>query len=324
MSSGIRASISRLSASKKFRRFAISFVLFLLVLFVYNLTTSYLARRWSDSVPRNPDTGIMIGAESILIGPEDAPNAVLLVHGFTGGSNNFNEMPQRLAGAGYRVHAMRLAGHGTSPRDFAQTSGAQLVESVLDEIRILKQKHERVFVVGHSMGGALSTIAASKEDIDGLIVAAPYYGVTYRWYYILPPEIWTKLTWRAVKWVYKSDHFIRVKRREATSEIFSYRWIPSHGSKTLSELGKEARDPKTQAAIDCPVFVILARDDSAADPQRAAQAFQTFSSPQKELLELDNSDHHVFWDYDREIVYTQILAFLNGLTQQKATPANAP
>lgn len=301
--------------ARRLKKTAITLAVLALAITLYNTLTGHLAKRWDAAAPRDPDTGILIGAEELDLGPEDAPAAVLLVHGFVGGSNNFGELPQLLAADGYRVRAMRLPGHGTTPEDFAKTPASEFTTAVLRELRALKQNHERVYLVGHSMGGALSTIAAASEPVDGLILAAPYFGVTYQWYYILPAEVWTKLTAPLVHRVYKARVFIRVNRDEAKDDILSYTWIPAQGSVTLIRIGEDANDPEVLGAIHCPVLILHGSQDFAAAPKATQNAFDQMPSKDKTLHWHANSDHHLFYDYDREEVQNEILEFLRRLEE---------
>lgn len=289
----------------------------------YNVGCSVLAQRWSNSVPRHADTNVMIGAEELHLGPEDASSAVLLVHGFVGGSNNFAELPQRLAVAGYHVHAMRVAGHGTSPQEQADTSAEELKASVRDAIDSLKNDYERVFVIGHSMGCAISVIETAAAPVDGLVLGAPYFGVTHKWYYGLTPEMWNALTSPIVRWTFKGDPFIRIKRKEVRPQIFSYKWIHSNSQRALIALGKEAREPEVLSKVHHPVLMFVAPDDHAADPKRAEAAFEIISSEDKSLVRLMNSDHNVYWDYEREFVNEEILNFLARLSENSETSDSA-
>ena len=54
------------------------------------------------------------------------------------------------------------------------------------------------------MGGALCTVGAAHARVDGLVFAAPYSGMTYRWYYLLPPETWATLARPVVRWAHTS------------------------------------------------------------------------------------------------------------------------
>lgn len=299
---------------RKRKQLSIILVALVIILTGCNLTTRQLMHRHDLAQDRDPDTGIIVGAEPRTIGPEDADTAILFVHGFVGSGNNFWEVPDRLAAEGYRVRVMLNKGHGTTPQDFNDTPKEDLLNHVLDEIHALQKDHQKIILAGHSMGGALITLAAAQESVDGLILGAPYFGVTYHWYYILPVEYWNRITSPLVHRVYKADPFVRVKRPEAKDQIFSYRWIPSGGSKTLMYLGKQANDPDILSTITAPVLLLHGVDDFAASPKAAQDAVAHMSSERKKTVLLQNSDHHIFWDYDREEVSEAILAFVDEIS----------
>jgi len=278
----------------------------------YNALMSGFAARYDDRQPRDLLTDALLGAEEFELGDPNAGTAVILVHGFLGTSNNFNELPARLAAEGYRVRALRLPGHGTTPFDLKGIGYAEELNYILSEVRRMKTRHQRVFLVGHSMGGALSTLAATSPEVDGLILAGPHFRVTHQWYYLLPVEVWNKLTGWAVRWVYKSNRFIQVDRPEAKPEIVSYRYIPSNAITLIDHFAALARDPDTLAMVTCPVFILHGANDRAASPTAARQAFTEFASQDKEFVLLERSNHHIFWDYDREQVYSEISRFLKG------------
>lgn len=296
--------------SRFLRRSALILLVAVFLLSLYNIATLSLMKKHDNSPDRDPETGIIVGAEPITIGPESADTAILFVHGFVGARDNFWEVPQQLADKGYRVRLMLHAGHGTTPQEFDDTPTSDLLDHVVEEIHALQENHDKVILVGHSMGGALSTIAASTEDIDGLVLAAPYFGVTHQWYYVLPVEFWGSLTNHFIHRVYKGDAFIRVKRPEAKSQIMSYRWIPAKGAASLIRIGNQAKNADTLKSITAPVLHIHGKDDFAASPEEAQKAVAKMSSKQKTTILLENSDHHIFWDYDREQVSEVILKFV--------------
>lgn len=283
----------------------------------YNHYAGFAAHRWADAQPKNEATGVLKGAEAYVRGPEDAPATVVLVHGFVGAANNFNELPQRLVDAGYRVSAMRLPGHGTTPFDAEGVDAATLLQAVIDEARKQRDRGGKIVLVGHSMGGALATLASAIIEPSGLVLAAPYFRVTHRWYYGLRPETWTVLTHRIVRWTHKPESFIRVKRAEARPEIVSYDWFPSSLSYALTQLGPRARDTDTLSMVSCPVLVLHSEDDNAASPNAAQAAFDALGSTDKEFVWVENSDHHLFWDYEREMVYDTVIEFV-----ERIAPAN--
>ncbi len=276
----------------------------------YNTVAEILAHRWDAAQDRDVESGILAGAQAMDLGPEDAAVAVLLVHGFIGATTNFGELPLKLADAGYKVRALRLPGHGTTPFELRDTLDSEVLGAVLDELEGLQERHEHVFIIGHSMGGSLSTLAASTREVDGLVLAAPYFRVSYEWYYLLRPETWTTLTAWAVRWIYKGDPFIRVNRPDAKDKIVSYRWVPTEGTLAADRLAMLARSPETLEKITCPVLLLHSPDDFAASPRAAQRAVEKMGANQKKLLWLENSDHHIFWDFDREEAIAAVLEFI--------------
>jgi carboxylesterase len=266
-----------------------------------------LADRANRAEPHGPSTGILIGAEERNLGPLDASGAVLFVHGFIGGGSNFNDLPERVAAQGWFVRVMRLPGHGTTPTDLLDVSADDLEAAVVADVETLRRTFQQVVVVGHSMGGSLGALVVAKQSVDRLILAAPYFGVTRKWYYGLPVETWVRVTAPILPWLYKGDMFKQVNRPEAKKEILSYRWVPSHAVQVLLEVGRRASDPAVLGALECPILLIHSRSDAAASPRAAAEAFNHMPSKEKQIVWLTRSNHHVFWDYEAEEVMQVVL-----------------
>jgi carboxylesterase len=287
-------------------------------LLVYNGVAFNLAFHGDDDKPRDSATDIFLGAEPRELGPENSPCAALFIHGFGGAGTDFADLPDRMAEKGWRVRIMLLPGHGTHPREMAKQTPESLLEAVRAEVKTLREHHDKVILISHSMGGALSTIVASEMPVDGLVLGAPYFRVTYRWYYVLPPEIWGRITGPFIRWVYKGKLFMQVNREEAKEHIISYTWLPSSAVRTLTKLGKRARAPETLGKVNCPVLILHGRDDIAASPEAAQKALEAIASRDKRFVLLDRSNHHMYWDYDQEQVFEETLAFADKVC---VTPA---
>ena len=296
------------------------FVVPVILLFGYRVISDYLVSHKDSTEARNPDTGVLLGAEQYNLGSSESNGAVLMVHGFLGAGNNFNDLPERLAGLGWYVRVMRLPGHGTSPRDLEHVNADTLIQSVLTELNDLQSTHNRVVLLGHSMGGTLCTLVASQHTVDRLILCAPYFGVTYKKHYILKPEVWTFISRPILRWVYKGDAFIRVNRSEVKDRIVSYRWVPLHGVETLYELGRRANSSELLNRITCPVLLIHSRGDEAASPECSEKAFNAMKSTDKHVVWLKTSNHHIFWDYEHDLVMMEIERYLNRPSEGKQIP----
>jgi lipase len=109
-------------------------------------------------------------------GDGGAVERVVCVHGITQHGGIFEELGQRLAGAGRSVLAVDLRGHGDSGREppwSVETHVEDLLET-LDAFGV-----ERVSWVGHSFGGRLAAAAAARAPAtcDRLALLDPGFAV---------------------------------------------------------------------------------------------------------------------------------------------------
>ena len=103
------------------------------------------------------------------IGPGEATNHVVILHGLFAASDNLQTLGKALS-EHYRVHLLDLRNHGQSPQASELNYGvmAQDVIEYLDD-----QKIEQAALIGHSMGGktAMQVALNYPHRVKGLIVA---------------------------------------------------------------------------------------------------------------------------------------------------------
>ncbi|NLN92593.1 MAG: alpha/beta fold hydrolase [Candidatus Hydrogenedens sp.] len=283
-------------------------------LIFWNSFATRQAARLDESLDRDPETGILLGAEPRTLGPANTNRAVLFVHGFIATPNSFADLPDLVAARGWHVRVMLLPGHGTSPFDFEKTTVRELEEAVTKELLALQKDYKTVVILGHSMGGALATITAAENKPDGLILVAPYYAVTRQWYYILRPETWAGLAAPILHWLYKPQSLSPVNRAEARSEIISYTWVPTRGALTAMLIAEKARRTEILDKITQPTLIIHSENDTVTDPNYANSVYERIPAKDKTIHWLTLSDHIPFYDYERELVKIQVNTFLNHWT----------
>src|SRR5574341_398601 len=110
----------------------------------------------------------------------------VLVHGFTGTPNAVRGRGQALHRRGYTVYGVRLAGHGTQPEHMIPIRWQEWYLDVLSGVQMLRERCDRVFALGLSMGGALSLILASQEPVDGVAVMSTPHEIENRGMKFLP------------------------------------------------------------------------------------------------------------------------------------------
>ncbi len=119
-----------------------------------------MASRVSEVAPEPTRLDTPLGTINVLeAGPADAA-AVVLVHGFGGGLDNFLFLQPALAGR-YRTLALDLPGHGGSTKTLPGTSPEAMAGAIgaLLDARGLERAH----LVGHSLGGAIATAFAAAH-----------------------------------------------------------------------------------------------------------------------------------------------------------------
>ncbi len=291
--------------------YGIVFVVVSLVLF--NFVTDHLVSRYEANAAREPGTPYLEGMAPRSLGPADATKAVLFVHGFIGAQSNFAQLPDTVAESGWHVETLRLPGHGTSPRDFERTTADELEAGVRDAVRALKADYDTVVLVGHSMGGALSTLVAAREPVDGLVLCAPYFGLTYDHLLGIPTDWLAKRLALVVRWLPGRPGNGPVAKPSGRAHIDCYGWIPTAGTLTALEVQERANDAAVLEAVTGPVFAIHSRNDSVTSSEATATALEKMTRASVQTTWLERSDHVIFWDYEAEQVAKEIVTFLKEL-----------
>src|SRR5712664_2459250 len=100
----------------------------------------------------------------------------LLVHGLNGNRGDMEEVASLLAAYGVVTSNILLPGHGTHVRDMLPIGWPEWAASVKHELRLLKERCDQVFLIGHSLGGALCLHAAAHEEVAGIVtMCAPLH-----------------------------------------------------------------------------------------------------------------------------------------------------
>ena len=95
--------------------------------------------------------------------------AVLLIHGFCEDSRMWEDFSQDLVEEKYKVITIDLPGFGQSDV-WSDVSIADMAEAVHAVLQVLKQ--DKVILIGHSMGGGVSTLFAGTwpDDVEKLVL----------------------------------------------------------------------------------------------------------------------------------------------------------
>lgn len=149
---------------------------FLLVLAACNRADAIRADALARSEPVSFETSDGVRLEGRLFGPEDAAAGVVLVHQLGGDQSSWFDYAQRLADEGYRVVTFNV--RGTCPGADAGCSdgSAGVVATPIDisaAATFLGERGvDRIGLVGASMGGTGSLVAAASGGVDADVLVA--------------------------------------------------------------------------------------------------------------------------------------------------------
>jgi carboxylesterase len=266
------------------------------------------------SHPRDPETGIMRGAEPVTI-DRGRGRAVLMLHGWLTTTGDLGKLPAALDAAGWDVYAPLLPGQGTHPRNLIGKTADEYVDWAHEQYADIRRQYDRVALVGFSTGGALCGMLAEETAPERLVLVSPYLGVRYKWYYILPPRCWNAILSPVLPYVGRGDTVHTVNRDEARDEIPTYTAIPTETNETVFEIGRRFREETNPAGITCPVLMLLAPGDDVVDVELARKFYKKLPHAENALWTAERSNHHILRDYDRREAIDRVVEFLGEVAE---------
>jgi len=225
------------------------------------------ARRvcWERRVRRGPD-GMASDAAAFTRG--SGPDAILLVHGFADTAAVFSGLAGALAAHGLTCRVMRLPGAGEPLPVAARQTLDGWLTAIRAEIMSLRESHRRVWMAGHSMGGALVALAQVETPAlaDGLVLLTPLFDVSRARSPLLHPRVWFHIA-RALlplSRVFESSFPVHVLTSDGAAIAYSRdRFIPFATYRALFCLIARLRG--RSADVRVPLFAALVAGDRVVD-----------------------------------------------------------
>ncbi|GGY92799.1 alpha/beta hydrolase [Streptomyces nitrosporeus] len=234
---------------------------------------------------------------------EGGEAGVLLCHGFTGSPQSLRPWAGYLADRGLTVSLPLLPGHGTRWQDMAVTGWQDWYAEVDRELRALRDRCARVFVVGLSMGGALALRLAAKhgDSVAGLVLVNPANKVHGLSAYALPV----------------ARHLVRTTKGvagdialEGAREV-GYDRVPLHCAHSLRRFFRlvDAELPQ----VTQPLVLLRSPRDHVVPPADSARILSRVSSTDVEEILLEQSYHVATLDHDAERIFEESYRFIGRL-----------
>ncbi len=231
-----------------------------------------------------------------------AKTAVLMVHGIVGTPRHFDFLMDTIPGD-VSVMNILLPGHGGTVQDFAKASMAQWKSAVYQRMEQLCQSHERVILVGHSMGTLLTAEAAQQfPQVKGML------------YLNVPLRIWLapRMMVASLRWCFgklRAGHFAEAALAAASGmqpdkRLWRYlAWLPRFWE--LLVLCKQS-EPRFET-LPQSVCAFQGHDDELV---RRASSKALLKNPSIRHIMLPGCGHFAYTDEAREQMKRAMKALL--------------
>lgn len=217
--------------------------------------------------------------------------AILIIHGFAGGTYDQEELANYLElNRCFDVFQFTLPGH---EKNLSKVERKEWVIACEKQIEwLIKNGYNRIYLIGHSMGGVLAAYLASKyKEVKKLVLAAP----AFHYLNVIKDDLnITKSLQKAPKILkdYGGDEIVARLLKFDLSVL-----------KEFMTLVKELYDcPKN---VTCPVLILQGKGDNLVPITSSEYVYDNVKSKFKKLILFENLTHDIFrTERKMELCYT--------------------
>ncbi|GAB4482519.1 MAG: alpha/beta fold hydrolase [Anaerolineales bacterium] len=235
----------------------------------------------------------------------DSDIGAVLTHGFTGAPKEMRWMGEYLQRQGINALGPRLFAHATRPEDMLRARYQDWLASLEDGYALLSGVVSQIYLIGLSMGGALSLTAASYLPVRGVItMSTPAY---------LPAD------WRLnhLNLLAKLQPFLPKSKeapgsgwfdQQAWQDHISYPRNPTIAIGELKKLLDEMQAALPEVRV--PALLIHSRNDHYVAKDSMERIYARLGSAEKQMLWVERSGHVIPRDAERESAFRAAFEFI--------------
>jgi alpha-beta hydrolase superfamily lysophospholipase len=252
--------------------------------------------------------------------PDRAPKAALaLIHGVCEHGGRYRALAAVLVAHGYAVYALDLRGHGRS--DGEPILIRQFDHHLDDAEQLLREIQARhpgcpVFLLGHSMGGAIAARLAIRRrpEIRGLVLSAAAIRVAGHLFPLI------RHLAAVLSVVLPRLRLVRVGTSRLSRDpqvVAEFRQDPlvyngKFPVRTGAEILRAARELHHELhALETPVLILHGTGDWITDPRGSCELYEQAQSRDKTLKLYDGLYHDLFHEPEWKQVTADLVAWLD-------------
>lgn len=210
--------------------------------------------------------------------------AVILLHGFTGDKNSegnsdlYPVLAKTLCNEGFNVLRFDCRGSGESDGKFEDMTFTSEAADLKKSIEFMREKNDKVSVVGSSFGGGVTLLAYDKS-VDCIVL----------WYPLIYAQASKRL--ESLHSMFKEKDKVMITN--TSGKAF-------YVGKNLYQEWQTINPSSRLKDVTCPILIVTGTNDRALPVKNAKKAINDIKAEKK--LELIEGAYHCWWDANNKLV----------------------
>jgi len=222
---------------------------------------------------------------------------ILFIHGFYGHVEDFSYIKKHLEDNGYATHSFILSGHDKVRLE--KVTRYDWIKDCEKEIEKLRKDYKNIIIIGHSMGGVLTSMMAIKyKEVKKVILISPaleYFGSVDGKLKIIP-------TIKRAIGVRTDKEFKEYTKLSLNVSVPVLREF----MKLVKEHNKDIYD------IKCPILMILGDRDFIVPIEKIKKIYESLSNTNKKMIMVENGTHWFIFTDLVETIFDDIKEFIRS------------
>jgi acylglycerol lipase len=253
--------------------------------------------------------------------PEERPKAVLLIaHGLAEHSGRYMNLVNHFVPSGYAVYGIDHIGHGKSDGQRVYVKGfSDYIKPVKKYFNMIQdwQPGKPIFLIGHSMGGLISTayLLEHQEGLSGAVLSGPLVKVSdnISWAIILMGKILSVLMPKAGVSPLEVEGISRDPKVVDAYVNDPLVYTGKITARLAAELLKTMQHVRESAhKIQKPVMIAQGSCDKLVDPSGAQLLYDLLGSRDKTIKSYDGLYHEIFNEPEHEQVLNDVKIWIEA------------
>lgn len=247
---------------------------------------------------------------------EKADFGCLVLHGFTSHINSVAGIETILKNQKIPYRFPILKGHGTQVEDLKGTNYDDWYSDAENAFLDLSKESEKIIIIGHSLGALLAMELAARyrhkvagvvalsialKFVDPLVIFSPILSRIFD-YWTMPPRLSNKEL---------EEQFNDNYDKMATDAFVSFYQNTFRVKNLLS-------------FVKAPALIVHSKKDKVTSPISSKTAFDSISSKDKEIVWLEESNHDILLDVEKDALVKHIESFISRVIKETDTQKKKP